>query len=120
MIKMFRQSKSAIYMIFDNAGNEQLISAFTALSHKETYKLNVNFDLSIINMKKTNFVEISLVLRIDNNIERSLIQRIDDEIIWIMDYDDADYGLGAFNDCKENGSFFRLNLSGFKYSKIEI
>ena len=93
-------------MIFDYAGNEQLISAFTALSHKENYKLNVKFDLSIINMKKTNFKEISLILRIDNNIERSLIQRIDDEIIWIMDCDDADYGFDAFHDCNENGSFF--------------
>lgn len=93
-------------MIFDYAGNGELISAFNALSHKETYKLKVKFDLSIINMKKTNIKEITLILRIDNNIERSLIQRIDDEFIWIMDCDDAEYGLEVFNDCKENGSFF--------------
>ncbi len=93
-------------MLFDNVGNEQLISAFTALNHNETYMLNVIFDLSVINMKKTNLKETSLILVIDNNTNYSLIRKIDDDFIWTMDNDDADYGLEAFKDCKENNGFF--------------
>ena len=106
MIKIFRQNSSSIYMLFDNVGNEQLISAFTALNHNETYMLNVIFDLSVINMKKTNLKETSLILKIDNNTNYSLIRKIDDDFIWTMDNDDADYGLEAFKDCKENNGFF--------------
>lgn len=106
MIKIFRQNNSSIYMLFDNVGNEQLISAFTALNHNEKYMLNVIFDLSVINMKKTNLKETSLSLKIDNNTNYSLIRKIDDDFIWTMDNDDADYGLEAFKDCKENNGFF--------------
>ena len=54
MIKIFRESKTDIYMHFDSDGNDELISAFTKILKGQPCKLDVIFDLSVIKIKKKN------------------------------------------------------------------
>ena len=121
MIKIFRESKTDIYMHFDSDGNDELISAFTKILKGQPCKLDVIFDLSIIKIKKktTKLINATIILKIDNSVDYSLFIKSeeDEKIIWVMDEDDADYGLEAFTDCKKSGSFFPSEFIRFKMPK---
>ncbi len=106
MIKIVRQYKTSIHMIFDAEGNDKLISAFETILKDQICELNVTFDISVINMKKTNLKDVSIILKIDNSINYSVFYKSNETIIWIMDEEDAYFGLEAFSDCKQNGCFF--------------
>ncbi len=93
-------------MTFDAKGYDKLISAFATILKDQICELNVTFDLSVINMKKTNLKDVSIILKIDNSIKRPLFYRLNETIIWAIDKDDADFGWESFVDCKKNGCFF--------------
>lgn len=106
MIKILRQDRRSIYITFDSEGNDKLISAFATILKRQIYKLNTIFDFSIINMKKTNLKDISVIFKIDNSINYSVFYKSNETIIWTMDEEDAYFGLKAFSDCKQTGCFF--------------
>lgn len=92
-------------MTFDAEGNDKLISAFETVLKDQICELKVTFDLSVINMKKTNLKDVSIILKIDNSIKHSIFYKSNETIIWAIDKDDADFGLESFIDCKQNGFF---------------
>ena len=65
MIKILRQDRMSIYMTFDAKGNDKLISAFANILKNQICELNVTFDLSVINMKRTKLKDVSIILKID-------------------------------------------------------
>ncbi len=118
MIKILRQDRMSIYMTFDAKGNDKLISAFANILKNQICELNVTFDLSVINMKRTKLKDVSIILKIDNSIKRSVFFKSNKTIIWAMDKDDADFGLESFVDCKKMDAFFWQSLLGCGYRKI--
>ena len=118
MIKITRQDKTSIYMIFDDEGNERLISAFETVLKGKKSELSIIFDYSVISMKKRNVQENVLIsLEIDNNIKYASIYKSDENIIWAMDEEDAIFGLESFNDCKKSGCFFPAEFIRLKILK---
>ena len=62
MIKILRQDRMSIYMTFDAKGNDKLISAFANILKNQICELNVTFDLSVINMKRTKLKDVSIIV----------------------------------------------------------
>lgn len=117
MIKIFRQDSMSIYMRFDNEGNENLIKMFNKILEGKEVILNVEFDMSVIKMKKTFPKICAISVKNDNEVDGSTIYLQNDKIIWKIDSEYADMGAELLKKCKEQGFFFPAEFMYIKVSK---
>lgn len=106
MIKVYRQSRRAIYMEFDKEGNDNLINMFMQIRDGKEFILNVGFDMAVVKLKKNQSQTHEIIVQSDNNVDGSVILFRDGRIIWKMDNDYVDMGLERFQECKRQGVFF--------------
>lgn len=105
MIRIFRQTRRAIYMEFDEEGNDNLIKMFSQIQSGKKFILNVEFDMAVIKKKMTQEQAHELIVESDNKVNGSCIYFQDGRIMWKIDDDYADMGLERFQRCKEQGLF---------------
>lgn len=105
MIKIFRQTRRAIYMKFDEEGNDNLIKMFSQIRAGKEFALDVEFDMAVVKMKKTQEQAYVVNVENDNDVDGSIIYVQDGRIMWKIDDEYVDMGLERFKECKEQEVF---------------
>ena len=98
MIKIFRGIYGSINIEFDKIGNCDILKMFNELYEGREYKLNVEFDMGIIQKKKRGVREkLILICKQGNQ---------DENIVWEINQEDIELGIERFSECKKDGYFF--------------
>lgn len=105
MIRIFRQTRRAIYIEFDEEGNDSLIKMFSQIQFGKEFILNVEFDMAVVKMRKTQAKAYVIYVENDNKVDGSSIHFQDGKIIWKMDDEYVDMGLVRFQECKKHRVF---------------
>ena len=105
MIKIFRQTRRAIYIEFDEEGNDNLIKMFSQIREGKKFALTVEFDMAVVKMKRAQEQVYELLVENDNKVNGSNIYFQDGRIMWKIDDEYTDMGLERFQRCKEQGFF---------------
>lgn len=104
MIKLNRIDKMSIYMEFNNKGMEILSQVFCYLNkYKTVSEIVVDFDFSILSMKKKRLEECTIKMIYNETSETKIAW--EDGVVWSIEPDDVEYGVEVFEACKKNGYF---------------
>lgn len=106
MIKIFRQAKRAIYMEFDEDGNDNLIKMFRQIRDGKEFILNAELDMAVIKFKRSPIKVYEIIVENDNEVDGSVILLQNGKVMWKMDNEYVGMGLERFQECKEKGVFF--------------
>lgn len=117
MIKIFRQSRRTIYMEFDEEGNDSLIKMFRQIQTGKEFVLNVEFDMAVVKMRKTQSQTYVVNVENDNAVDGSIIYFQDGRIMWKIDNEYVDMGLQRFQECKEQETFFPAEFMDIQVPK---
>lgn len=93
-------------MRFDDEGNEKLIKMFNDILEGKEVILDVEFDMSVVKMKKALQKSCTIIVKNDNEIDGATLYLKDKKIIWKIDSEYADMGAYIFKNCKEEGFFY--------------
>ena len=107
MIEISRQWNTSIYMRFDDKGNDDLIKTFDEILEGKEVVLDVNFDMSVVKMKKRAALQRASTIHVikDNEVDIPTIYLQDNEVIWKINDEDADEAAWRFKECKKQGDF---------------
>lgn len=116
MIRFSRMDKMSIELVFNSEGLDILLNVFKAISvDNQVIDIKMEFDRSVITLRKS-----SITIN-DMSISRSLdaVSRIksDGRILWSLSGDDINYGVEAFETCKEVGYFSPAEFNRSKVKK---
>lgn len=117
MIKIFRQDNMSIYMRFDDEGNEKLIKMFSDILEGKEVILDVEFDMSVVKMKKALQKSCTIIVKNDNEIDGATLYLKNEKIIWKIDSEYSDMGVDKFKNCKEKGFFYPAEFMYIQVSK---
>lgn len=117
MIKIFRQTSRAIYMEFDEEGNNNLIKMFCQIREGKEFALDVEFDMAVVKMRKTQEQASIVNVVNDSEVDGSIIYVKDGKIMWRIDDEYVDIGLQRFQECKEHGNFSPAEFMYIQVSK---
>ena len=79
---------------------------FNELYEGREYKLNVEFDMGIIQKKKRGERENLILICKQSNEEDSAFRKQDGNIVWVINQEDIELGIERFSECKKDGYFF--------------
>lgn len=103
-------------MEFDNEGLDVLLKAFCYLNeHKVDVDIVVDFDQSIISMKKHRLEECTLKIIYSKISDTKLVK--EDNVLWYIEPEDVEYGIEVFDICKKNRYFSPAEFIRVKISK---
>ena len=117
MIKFYRIDNRSVNLCFDECGNEELSKMFTMLLKGNEVCLNVEFDMSIIRMKKSQSKHCLIYVEMDNEIDGAEFNIEEEKIVWRIDNDYVEMCIEQFGTCKKNGFFFPAEFIYIKVPK---
>ncbi|MDO5558755.1 MAG: hypothetical protein Q4F95_04065 [Oscillospiraceae bacterium] len=116
MIKISRQFKREIYMVFDSQGCDDLYTLFNQLHENQSYEMNIDFDLFIIKNKLNGKMSNSVFFELNNKVDGLEISYTDERVVWKMDKESLEISIGRFYECKEKRIF---TPAEFMYVQID-
>lgn len=104
-------------MEFDEEGNNNLIEMFNQIRDGKEFALDVEFDMAVVKMRKTQKQAYIINVENDSEVDGSIIYVKDGRIIWKIDDEYVDMGLERFQECKEQGIFSPAEFMYIQVSK---
>lgn len=96
----------SIYIEFDKEGCSNLLDMFNEIYKEKEFELRVEFDPSVMKMKKGGTLKSLVVLCNKNTEDKSVFTLENNNLIWKMEQDDIELGIEMFTECKQQGYFF--------------